>query len=107
MTENTHTPVPWQVEIDKDQVHLITDEAGGHIAVAFWWDQGNQHIPTAANASFIVRACNSHDKLLKACEFNIAILSLLIGNKVGCGGINIQAALRKARAARDAAKGEA
>ncbi len=62
--ENKHTSVPWEVS-DKQPCQIWAN--GKCIAMTCLWpDYGN---PEAyANAEFIVRACNSFDELLEACE---------------------------------------
>jgi len=59
----THTPEPQQDD------YLIHDAEGRHIAEVFQYQNNeNQNGPSQANAEFIVRACNLHEELLKACE---------------------------------------
>ena len=63
MTE--HTPKPWRVW-DVREGLVITDDtlATRHICEV----QGATPEEAAANAEFIVRACNTHDDLVRALE---------------------------------------
>lgn len=63
--ETKHTPGPWYQHRTKDKVYANVRSANvGCIA-----DCGSRSDSIAqANAAFIVRACNSHDKLLEACK---------------------------------------
>lgn len=61
MSDNQHTPVPWDTEPtaghDRHGQSAIYGEDGKDIAIVY---------DGQANAEFIVRACNSHDDLLAA-----------------------------------------
>ncbi len=82
---NKHTPTPWQaqpplenedglaiigLQLDEDGTPLFTP-TNGLVAVTCQspveFDEGD-YTRAAANAAFIVRACNSHDALLEALE---------------------------------------
>ena len=52
-----HTPTPWNV-VTHNGVSLIDGDA----------DRIGVNVEAPANAAFIVRACNSHDALVKALE---------------------------------------
>ena len=70
MTE--HTKLPWKMidlktEYDNRVVMLTEDDA---ILVA--------RSPRIADAVFIVRACNSHDELLEACEKLIQMIDYAV-----------------------------
>jgi hypothetical protein len=69
-----HTPTPW---VNQTAVipHSSTD--GRHY---LWNDPDNENdsrcvaiVPDAADAAFIIKACNSHDKLVAALCFYVAI----------------------------------
>lgn len=121
MTTTTakHTRTPWKVLPD-------THKIGGHpnhlfrfIATANWTEDDGDFSTTgeiiakltdsqniAANASFIVRACNAHDDLLAACE----ALSRRMDAWARCGNPpqhEDKAAMSMARAAIRKAGGEA
>lgn len=57
-----HTPTPWHLAGDS----LIVEEHG--ISIAQMLNRGTETPSPRANAEFIVRACNSHDALLDACQ---------------------------------------
>lgn len=57
-----HTPTPWQSNHDDI---LASDDPCDVVAVVVERDDFDE---TLANAEFIVRAVNSHDKLVKALE---------------------------------------
>jgi hypothetical protein len=73
MTKTKHTPIPWKVQAEFLTIYATSDPARGTgitIAIAQilvdQLDGGSQE--AEANAAFIVRACNSFDDLLAACE---------------------------------------
>jgi hypothetical protein len=60
------TPTPWAVDPDdrpgmEYNIHIV-ESARPHHRVCFMASDG----PNAENAAFIVRACNSHETLVKA-----------------------------------------
>lgn len=60
-----HTPGPWKVSETPEPGSAWTiTSPSGHIAIG--WGPGSSQ--DDANAEFIVRACNSHDALLAACQ---------------------------------------
>jgi hypothetical protein len=59
--EAKHTELPWHVA-----GNIVTESHG--VAIAKCFDRGYETPDVLANAAFIVRACNSHDALLAACE---------------------------------------
>ena len=70
-TQAKHTPLPfqvkeWPVEGATDAVALVVADSRGHgIAQMLTYGRGKK---PKANAAFIVRACNSHEALVEACE---------------------------------------
>lgn len=70
MTE--HTPLPWRVDAEdtmETTIHTIRDSDGKDIAHADRLsDEPSDTGANEANAEFIVRVCNSHYELLKACK---------------------------------------
>jgi hypothetical protein len=70
--KTTHTPMPWNIGISYiDGDIAIREDNGAGECVAVVCDCYEDQ---AANAAFIVRACNSHDAILtalEACQFAI------------------------------------
>lgn len=70
--EGAHTDLPWILEsydADAYGIPIIGDNLGGLVAFASCWSTeiksaGSPRV--AANAAFIVRACNAHYELLEA-----------------------------------------
>lgn len=65
-----HTPTPWRIEVVEssssgDPVELIVCGTDWEIAQI---ELGEEDNLCRANAAFIVKACNSHDALVKALE---------------------------------------
>jgi len=59
----THTPTPWSLDVDSDGEYTIRG------ANRDWVANDTPYYPTAPNeddAAFIVKACNSHDRLVEA-----------------------------------------
>jgi hypothetical protein len=54
-----HTPIPWELDAEDDLAIC-----GGNIVLAR--TQHVRHDKELANAVFIIRACNSHEALVKA-----------------------------------------
>jgi hypothetical protein len=67
--EAKHIKLPWMVN-NFDQVF---DATGNIIADCKWTNHTPEH--RMANAAFIVRACNSHEELLGACEKVLDIIN--------------------------------
>ena len=81
MSKHKHTPGPWRMVGKPDSLdscdHWLCENADAWIsgpngeAVLVPWDMESLHAGLSvspANAAFIIRACNSHDKLLEACK---------------------------------------
>lgn len=67
-----HTPGPWALF---PNMHCVRQADGPGIAMCSmraWSDDVN-----AANAAFIVRACNAHDDLLIACQLALETIDRL------------------------------
>lgn len=64
MSEN-HTPTPWRTPVGSPT--YIDDRNGRSIAICHRLCEG-ERMPAEANAAFIIRACNSHDTLVKTLE---------------------------------------
>ena len=65
-----HTPGPWKhirQRATDDSHDVMAPGETGAICVATCGHQGCDNGVIAANARFIVRACNAHDELLEAC----------------------------------------
>lgn len=72
-TGGTHyTPTPWYLEDDEavptGEYHLVSSETPGDVIAVLPRDDANDE----ANATFIVRAVNSHTSLLAACRRALA-----------------------------------
>lgn len=74
-----HTPTPW-----RESRGFISSDANGYVPLITPFREdahremhGNPTPEAQANAEFIVRACNSHDDLLKACESARATIKAL------------------------------
>lgn len=69
-----HTPLPWRIEDDnsftttKAIVSDALDQYGQISVIGAVWPGGFSDETKEANAAFIVRAVNSHEKLVKALE---------------------------------------
>lgn len=63
-----HTPTPWRYTIDlslaDEASAIVTAPDGSTVAIVV--ANGDAALSAAANAAFIVRACNSHDALVEA-----------------------------------------
>jgi len=59
-----HTPTPWEIGISHTEEIAIRHPEGDCIATVCDLLEGEAQ----ANASFIVRACNSHDELVACLE---------------------------------------
>ena len=110
-----HTPIPWRVSgcrmrtLSKHDNYLVVhgdeQERSPLIAEVFTDDE---RLPVEANAEFIVRACNSHDKLLEALEGLTLLRTIKDGPHAGAvvigpqGWHNAQDVLAEARRSRDA-----
>ena len=91
MTQTQHTPTPFEdsgnVEIIKIK-NVVTLEP-----IAFLKPGYPQN---KANAEFIVRACNSFDDMLEACEWAYKVLSENLDRRQDAMSV-LQAAIKKAR----------
>lgn len=64
MSENTqHTPLPWRTLDTGNEIQITTANHWRKIAVTTWEPVTAED---RANASYIVRACNSHEALVSA-----------------------------------------
>jgi hypothetical protein len=83
MTKSQHTPTPWKYEyIDRNRAIISAPKGANHVYCLFGefvgppdFEKETQAIAckisaeeAAANATFIVRACNAHDALVEALE---------------------------------------
>ena len=75
MTEPKHTPTPWQAwHVHRAHtgfrcaVNAINEHSTEQVGVCY----GADVTIVRANAEFIVRACNAHDKLVEALESLVA-----------------------------------
>jgi hypothetical protein len=73
----SHTPTPWELkpeEMDKQYIRIRGTKLGGRYKIAnvltpvYDGSPAYEADETRANAAFIVRACNSHDPLIKALQ---------------------------------------
>lgn len=100
MSEMKHTPEPWSVDkrpVDKRNKWWIRGpktKAGFEPAVASIPNLGG-YDERAANAEFIVRACNAHDDLLAAMQEAIDLLTDNVDNALDADQI-LRAAIAKA-----------
>ena len=77
-----HTDVPWEARTPSDtptHVVKIYQDAEGRRCTAFVAVCSATTLDNAANAEFIVRACNSHDDLLAALKEAIATIKVFHG----------------------------
>lgn len=78
-----HTPTPYQV-IKRGDEYAITNYDG--LLITRIYTGGASSIEREfANVSFIVRACNSHDALIEACETGLEgmkFLKKMLGSRV-------------------------
>ena len=87
-----HTPTPWAIDADYPNCVRITDSHGHDVEIAecslLSWDGSEMTSgPDAtdeANATFIVKACNSHDALVKALDGMIKMYADMV-NSGDCG----------------------
>jgi len=75
-TQAKHTALPWQVvqrpSAYGEYCHLVRVR-GGRVNSDGFGDEA------AANAAFIVRACNSHEALVEACQYGCQHGKLMTG----------------------------
>lgn len=68
MPETKHTPLPWNIS-DDDEFEIVNDEWGGIALIFNEPAEVESFLEMArANAAFIVRAANNHDRLIEACK---------------------------------------
>lgn len=72
--EAVHTATPWEAEPNGGRGGWIRGRSGEWSALAC----GDDNTTAQANASFIVRAVNSHDALVEALKLAQAVLAALI-----------------------------
>ncbi|MHC4464709.1 MAG: hypothetical protein ACYS30_25260 [Planctomycetota bacterium] len=117
--ETKHTPGPWVAELHEDcggllakHMAILTSQKNNagrrdHIATVYAAAKNSEaefRAEQLGNAEFIVRACNSHEKLLEACRALLEIVEPLV---VEDGWGHTAEPVRKARAAiAEAEKGE-
>jgi hypothetical protein len=63
-----HTPTPWIVDATKFGPKIYETGRDADAICQLFDKNGIAFISDVANAAFIVRACNSHDALVKALE---------------------------------------
>jgi hypothetical protein len=79
----THTPVPWTVNIRKDDYISSITDADGYSIIRLsdqyrgYPECGEDLVMDmeSEDAAFIVRACNSHDELVEACKLGLRYAS--------------------------------
>jgi hypothetical protein len=84
-TPPAHTPTPWHVNvapsgticIDHEEIHLAYLDASAVISPA----------EEAANATFIVRACNAYEELIAALRDALVVLDLAAHRDPGQAGV--------------------
>ena len=78
MAKTEHTPIPWEsCDVQSPEPAICIRQAANPevcIADVIAFDVGSAE--QAANAKFIVQACNSHEALLEACERAADVLPL-------------------------------
>lgn len=81
-----HSELPWKVikMEGSNDLYILTKNKKG-------WNEYIlagiiPNLDAKANASFIVRACNNHEKLVEACKEAKSIISGLLGDKRYTGG---------------------
>lgn len=72
-SKSAHTPTPYRIEAERDIYGNDKDDS----MVA----RMNGCPQYVANAAFIVRACNSHEKLLEACKQAIMSLNSILNGE--------------------------
>lgn len=92
----THTPIPWDVLKDGPEFFVVCNalvdiaglgiEAEARVNIASLQDCFGD---CAANAEFIIRACNAHDELLEACRAVLADIDK--GRVIGHGKPSVEA----------------
>jgi hypothetical protein len=79
--EAKHTPTPWRVvnsTLIKDELMPFDRDEGETALIAT--AGGHTTARAEANAAFIVRACNAHDKLIEALELAESVMSFSRGD---------------------------
>ncbi len=66
-----HSPLPWWNGLNEDDHMIYTGDCD---VVANTLRDDGDAITEAANAEFIVRACNCHEELLAACQLMLPLL---------------------------------
>ena len=106
-----HTPVPWIASYDNRGLPFVATDKGSHkphslIAEVFTpsavysENQSDLDAEAAANADFIVAACNQYDDLLEALELLTEMTDDPISRYMGCRSARLdiaRAALAKAK----------
>ena len=109
-----HTETPWEVSQPycdsgpvqgEYRVRPVNSQQGHIIAVCRDLALNSNKATAAANATFIVRACNSHDALVEACEGARRYIECLSwcananhGQPCNCGAAQAEDSLRAALA---------
>lgn len=80
MSEGTHTPTPWYAMLDdyglaNGRPYTVVGDEFRSIAAVWTQDVVGNYLPYKANAAFIVKACNSHEALLKCAEALRAVIA--------------------------------
>lgn len=97
--------VPWSDKVKPGNTALFGDYRGGCICEL----EFNSGVPTkeqaTANASFIVRACNNHERLVEACKEAKSIISGMLGDKRYTGGYEDEVCAKLEQALQSAEEG--
>ena len=68
-----HSPLPWKVRVDplNPNPRIVSENK----IIAIVHQNGDFTEPTETNASFIITACNAHEKLIQTLKFIRAVLN--------------------------------
>lgn len=86
MSEANHTPLPWKQKHAHSRYWIQAKKIQVADVSAVEVDGEYDHVQTLSNAAFIIKACNSHEALVAACE--AAVMTHIPG---GSGAVLIPA----------------
>ena len=70
-----HSPTPWH-RFENCEGQSIVDDDNGHVAYCDWnMENEGERDPAAANAAFIVSACNAHGNLVSRLRLALRALN--------------------------------